>query len=101
MRPTSPGLAAALQEGVETRTVPADAVPDDMLILDIGPAAAADLGARLQTCKSLVWNGPLGAFETAPFDAGTTAVARRAAALTKSGDLLSVAGGGATVAALT
>ncbi len=94
-------IAAALQEGVETRTVSVDAVPNDMLILDVGPATAADLGARLQECKSLVWNGPLGAFETAPFDAGTTNVARRAAELTKSGHLLSVAGGGDTVAALT
>ena len=70
------------------------------MILDIGAASVADLQARLGQCRTIVWNGPLGAFETAPFDAGTNAVAATAAALTGAGRLVSVAGGGDTVAAL-
>jgi phosphoglycerate kinase len=70
------------------------------MILDIGPKSSAELKALLAGMKTLVWNGPLGAFEVAPFDAGTNAVAREAAELTKAGKLLSVAGGGDTVAAL-
>jgi len=81
-------------------TVAVDAVPADAMILDIGPRSAAALEARLAECRTCVWNGPLGAFETPPFDAGTVAVARAAARLTKSGKLLTVAGGGDTVAAL-
>jgi len=70
------------------------------MILDVGPKTVADLKQRLGQCRTLVWNGPLGAFETPPFEAGTVAIAREAAALTKAGMLLSVAGGGDTVAAL-
>jgi phosphoglycerate kinase len=70
------------------------------MILDIGPKSAAAIGDLLKTCKTLVWNGPVGAFETPPFDQGTTAVAKAAAALTEAKALLSVAGGGDTVAAL-
>jgi phosphoglycerate kinase len=73
--------------------------PDEM-ILDIGPAAVEALADVLKTCRTLVWNGPLGAFETPPFDAATVALAKTAAALTKEGSLVSVAGGGDTVAAL-
>ena len=73
--------------------------PDEM-ILDVGPAAVEALADVLKTCRTLVWNGPLGAFETPPFDAATVALARTAAALTQSGGLVSVAGGGDTVAAL-
>ncbi len=73
--------------------------PDEM-ILDIGPAALEALADVLKTCRTLVWNGPLGAFEIPPFDAATVALARTAAALTKEGSLVSVAGGGDTVAAL-
>src|SRR3982751_1315435 len=73
--------------------------PDEM-ILDVGPAAVEALGDVLKTCKTLVWNGPLGAFETSPFDAATVALAKTAAALTKEGSLISVAGGGDTAAAL-
>ncbi|MDJ0948138.1 MAG: phosphoglycerate kinase [Alphaproteobacteria bacterium] len=98
--PTDAVVAGKLAPGAETRTVAIDAVPDDAMILDVGPDSARDLAARLEDCRSLVWNGPLGAFETPPFDAGTAAVARRAADLTRSGRLLSVAGGGDTVAAL-
>ena len=70
------------------------------MILDVGPATVAELTARLGTLKTLVWNGPLGAFETPPFDAGTTAFARAVAAATQAGGLRSVAGGGDTVSAL-
>ena len=70
------------------------------MILDIGPAAVEALADVLKTCRTLVWNGPLGAFETPPFDAATVALAKTAAALTKEGSLVSVAGGGDTVAAL-
>ncbi len=76
-----------------------EVAPDEM-ILDIGPAAVEALSDVLKTCRTLVWNGPLGAFETPPFDAATVALARTAAALTKDGGLVSVAGGGDTVAAL-
>ena len=75
-------------------------VEKDEMILDIGPAALEALADVLKTCRTLVWNGPLGAFETPPFDAATVALARTAAALTKEGSLISVAGGGDTVAAL-
>ena len=75
-------------------------VASDEMILDIGPAAVEALGDVLKTCRTLVWNGPLGAFETPPFDAATVAIARTAAALTEDGTLVSVAGGGDTVAAL-
>jgi phosphoglycerate kinase len=75
-------------------------VAADEMILDVGPAAVEALGDVLKTCKTLVWNGPMGAFEIEPFDAATVALARTAAALTKEGSLVSVAGGGDTVAAL-
>ena len=76
-----------------------EVAPDEM-ILDIGPAAVEALADVLKTCRTLVWNGPLGAFEVPPFDAATVALARTAAALTQDGSLVSVAGGGDTVAAL-
>jgi len=75
-------------------------VAADEMILDIGPQATEALGDVLKTCATLVWNGPLGAFETPPFDEATVALARTAAALTQDGSLISVAGGGDTVAAL-
>jgi len=93
-------VADELAPGVDTRVVGVDAVPADAMILDVGPATVATMAERLTACRTLVWNGPLGAFETAPFDAGTTALARIAAELTDQGRLLSVAGGGDTVAAL-
>lgn len=83
-----------------TRTVNVHEVAADEMILDVGPAAVEALGDALKTCRTLVWNGPLGAFELRPFDAATVALARTAAALTQSGGLVSVAGGGDTVAAL-
>ncbi|MEN3971233.1 phosphoglycerate kinase [Sphingomicrobium sp. XHP0235] len=82
------------------RTCNVHEVADDEMILDIGPQATEALADVLKTCNTLVWNGPLGAFETAPFDAATVSLARTAAALTKEGSLVSVAGGGDTVAAL-
>ena len=82
------------------RTCNVHEVAADEMILDIGPAAVEALADVLKTCRTLVWNGPLGAFETPPFDAATVALARTAAALTQEGSLVSVAGGGDTVAAL-
>jgi phosphoglycerate kinase len=82
------------------RTCNVHEVQPDEMILDIGPAAVEALADVLKTCRTLVWNGPLGAFETPPFDAATVALAKTAAALTKEGSLVSVAGGGDTVAAL-
>jgi phosphoglycerate kinase len=82
------------------RTCNVHEVAADEMILDVGPAAVEALGDALKNCRTLVWNGPLGAFEIAPFDAATVALAKTAAALTKEGQLVSVAGGGDTVAAL-
>jgi len=82
------------------RTCNVHEVAEDEMILDLGPAAVEALADVLKTCRTLVWNGPLGAFETPPFDAATVALARTAAALTQEGSLVSVAGGGDTVAAL-
>ncbi|WP_380779135.1 phosphoglycerate kinase [Sphingomonas sp. R86520] len=83
-----------------TRTVNVHEVAADEMILDVGPAAVESLGDVLKNCRTLVWNGPLGAFETPPFDTATVALAKTAAALTEGGSLVSVAGGGDTVAAL-
>ncbi len=82
------------------RTCNVHEVAADEMILDVGPQATEALADVLKTCRTLVWNGPLGAFETEPFDTATVALARTAAALTKEGSLVSVAGGGDTVAAL-
>ena len=82
------------------RTVNVHEVAADEMILDVGPAAVEALADVLKNCRTLVWNGPLGAFETPPFDTATIALARTAAALTRDGSLVSVAGGGDTVAAL-
>ncbi len=81
-------------------TVAATACPADAMILDAGPETVAALKTVMAGCKTLIWNGPLGAFELTPFDAATMAAAREAAALTRAGKLISVAGGGDTVAAL-
>jgi phosphoglycerate kinase len=82
------------------RTCNVHEVAADEMILDVGPAAVEALADAIKTCRTLVWNGPLGAFETPPFDQATVALAQIAAALTQSGSLVSVAGGGDTVAAL-
>ena len=98
--PSDVVVAQALEPGAPAETVPVAAVPHDALILDIGAGSANALSHRLAECRTLVWNGPLGAFEVPPFDAATVAVARAAAALTRAGSLRTVAGGGDTVAAL-
>lgn len=82
------------------RTCNVHEVAADEMILDVGPQAVEALGDVLKTCRTLVWNGPMGAFETEPFDEATVALARIAAALSQDGALVSVAGGGDTVAAL-
>ncbi len=82
------------------RTCNVHEVAEDEMILDVGPQAVEALADVLKTCRTLVWNGPLGAFETPPFDEATVALARTAAALTLEGSLISVTGGGDTVAAL-
>jgi phosphoglycerate kinase len=82
------------------RTCNVHEVAEDEMILDVGAAAVEALADVLKTCRTLVWNGPLGAFETPPFETATVALARTAAALTQEGCLVSVAGGGDTVAAL-
>jgi phosphoglycerate kinase len=93
-------VAAAPEPGTATRAVTIDAVPDDMMILDIGPRTVARIAEALEQARTLVWNGPLGAFETPPFEEATVAVAKKVAEFTRAGRLLSVAGGGDTVAAL-
>jgi phosphoglycerate kinase len=93
-------VAAEFKEGLPSETVPVGAVPKDRMILDVGAGSAAAIAQRLGSVRTLVWNGPLGAFETPPFDAATTTVARAAADLTRARKLLTVAGGGDTVAAL-
>ncbi|WP_028966380.1 phosphoglycerate kinase [Sphingomonas phyllosphaerae] len=93
-------VAKEFKPNPATRTVNVHEVAADEMILDVGPAATESLGDVLKNCRTLVWNGPLGAFETPPFDTATVALARTAAALTKEGGLVSVAGGGDTVAAL-
>ncbi len=98
--PSDAVVASEFKEGASAETVPVGSVPEDKMILDVGPKSIEDLNRRLAGYKTLLWNGPLGAFEVRPFDAGTNAVAQEAAKLTKEGKLLSVAGGGDTVAAL-
>jgi phosphoglycerate kinase len=93
-------VATEFRPNPPTRTVNVHEVGADEMILDVGPAAVEALADVLKTCRTLVWNGPMGAFETPPFDVATVALARTAAALTKEGGLVSVAGGGDTVAAL-
>ncbi|WP_010544893.1 phosphoglycerate kinase [Sphingomonas elodea] len=93
-------VAKEFRANPPVRTVNVHEVAADEMILDVGPAATEALADVLKTCKTLVWNGPMGAFEIPPFDAATVSLARTAAALTKEGSLVSVAGGGDTVAAL-
>lgn len=93
-------VAREFKPGAENEVVPIDAVPEDGMILDIGPATVEDITVALEAYKTLLWNGPMGAFEIEPFDQGTNAVAKVAAALTQNGSLVTVAGGGDTVAAL-
>jgi phosphoglycerate kinase len=98
--PVDAVVALKFEQDAATRTVPVVEVGDADMILDVGPMSVEAVGAELERCKTLLWNGPMGAFEIRPFDEGTSATARKAADLTKAGRLKSVAGGGDTVAAL-
>jgi len=98
--PVDAVVARELREGVPSEIVSVTAIPAEAMVLDLGPLTVEDLLARLAAVRTLVWNGPLGAFETPPFDAATVRAARGVAALTEAGTLRSVAGGGDTVAAL-
>ncbi|MBY6158754.1 phosphoglycerate kinase [Pseudooceanicola nitratireducens] len=93
-------VAREFKAGAENQVVAAGECPADAMILDAGPKAVERIGQALARAKTLIWNGPLGAFEIAPFDTATNAAAARAAELTRGGQLTSVAGGGDTVAAL-
>lgn len=98
--PSDVVVAKELKAGTETHITSVDDVPEDQMILDVGPDTLAHLAGRFETANTVVWNGPLGAFEVPPFDKGTTEAARIVAMRSKQGELVSVAGGGDTVAAL-
>ncbi|MEM9475598.1 MAG: phosphoglycerate kinase [Pseudomonadota bacterium] len=98
--PTDVVVAREFSAGAASETVRADACPPDAMILDAGPESVAQITAAFNDAKTIIWNGPLGAFEIEPFDAATNAAAEAAAALSSGGKLTSVAGGGDTVAAL-
>jgi len=100
MLPIDAVVAREFKAGAAHTTTPIGEVPGDAMILDVGPRSVARLVAVVGSCRTLLWNGPLGAFEISPFGEGTFALAKAAAAQTKAGKLLSVAGGGDTVAAL-
>ncbi|WP_431271386.1 phosphoglycerate kinase [Dankookia sp. P2] len=93
-------VSATFAANAPSRTVGIESVPADMMALDVGPDTVAAIEARLRQASTLVWNGPLGAFEIPPFDAATVAVAQSVAALTQSAGLKSIGGGGDTVSAL-
>lgn len=93
-------VAREIRSGAPCETVDINCIPKDVMILDVGPDSIAKITADLKLCRTLLWNGPLGAFEFEPFGAGTFALAREAAKFTKAGLLTSIAGGGDTVAAL-
>ncbi|MDB6180148.1 phosphoglycerate kinase [Paracoccus fistulariae] len=93
-------VAREFKAGAASEVLPVDDCPADAMILDAGPATVAALGDAMEQCRTLIWNGPLGAFEIEPFDAATNAAAQKAAELTREQRLISVAGGGDTVAAL-
>ena len=98
--PSDAVVAAEPAAGAAGETVNVKQVPADRMILDLGPETVGTFARRLETCATLVWNGPVGCFEVPPFDAGTVALAQKAAALTQAGTLRSLAGGGDTLAAL-
>ena len=93
-------VAREFAANAANETVAADACPVDAMILDAGPESVAQITEVFKSAKTLIWNGPLGAFEIEPFDRATNAAAAAAAQLSQTGDLISVAGGGDTVAAL-
>ena len=98
--PTDVVVAEEFKAGAPSETVAADACPPEAMILDTGPDSVQRIVKAMATCRTLIWNGPLGAFEISPFDAATNAAATEAARLTREGQLTSVAGGGDTVSAL-
>jgi phosphoglycerate kinase len=98
--PVDARVARRLEADAPSEVVPIERVSEDAMILDVGPGTVQLIEEQLAKCRTVVWNGPLGAFEIPPFDAGTTAVARRVAVLTRDGKLMSIAGGGDTLAAL-
>jgi phosphoglycerate kinase len=98
--PTDVVVAKEFKAGAAHRIVPVADIADDEMVLDVGPASIKAFENRLAATRTLVWNGPFGAFETSPFDKGTVAAAKAVAKATRAGTLLSVAGGGDTVAAL-
>lgn len=98
--PRDAAIAPEFAAGQNAETVAATAIPEEQMILDAGPEAVHDICAAFDEAATLIWNGPLGAFEIEPFDAATNQAAQHAAQLTESGKLTSVAGGGDTVAAL-
>ena len=98
--PSDGVVAREFKAGAASETVAIDRVPADAMILDVGPKTVETVNQWIDRAATLVWNGPLGAFEIEPFDAATVAAAKHAAARTKTGKLVSVAGGGDTVAAL-
>jgi phosphoglycerate kinase len=98
--PVDAVVAKEFAAGAASRTVPVDQIGADEMMLDVGPKSVEQACAAFDSAATLVWNGPFGAFEIAPFDAGTVAAARHAASLAKAGKLTAVAGGGDTVAAL-
>ena len=94
MLPSDVVVAREFKAGAANETVSADACPPDAMILDAGPQSVADFGRRFEGARTVVWNGPLGAFEIEPFNAATDAAARKAAELAAAGKVLAVAGGG-------
>ena len=98
--PVDAVVASELKANVETAVVPVNQVAADKMILDVGPASVKEFAQTIANCKTLLWNGPVGAFETPPFGEATFALEREAAKLTEAGALTSIAGGGDTVAAL-
>jgi len=98
--PVDAVVAPGLADGAAAAIVAVGAIPADRMVLDIGPRSVAAVAEALSGCRTLVWNGPVGAFEHAPFDAGTTAIAKEVARLVAAGRLDAIAGGGDTVAAL-
>jgi phosphoglycerate kinase len=98
--PTDLVIAKELSENTPTLVVSADKCPDNYMILDVGPSTIDNIKNCIDSAKTLLWNGPLGAFEVTPFDQATNQAAKFAAQKTINGDLISVAGGGDTVAAL-
>lgn len=99
--PTDGIVSELFEPHAPSQVVGIDAIPDDAMMIDIGPETLFSYCTALKDCRSVVWNGPVGAFETTPFDHGSVGIARMLAALTRSGQITSVAGGGDTLAAIS